>query len=173
MKSLTLFAILAVIVGSSVSFQLEENVDEARIIGGTTASPSQFPYQVSVRSRKGTKFVHRCGGSIISNRWIVSAAQCTQGWFSKPASLVITAGAHHIQNDGQTYRLQRIVNNPTFSRLTLRGDISLLQTTTAITFGPAVRAIPIRRQVVGAGASSTLTGWGRTSVCKIGPSFLS
>lgn len=46
-----------------------------RIAGGVDANES-YPYQVSL----STKLGHRCGGVIINNRWILTAAQCIYGY---------------------------------------------------------------------------------------------
>ena len=43
-----------------------------RIVGGFEAVPSSWPWQVSFRDYEE----HFCGGTLISNRWIISAAHC-------------------------------------------------------------------------------------------------
>lgn len=43
-----------------------------RVVGGNDAVRSQFPYQISLRRDHS----HVCGGSIISNRYILTAAHC-------------------------------------------------------------------------------------------------
>lgn len=43
-----------------------------RIVGGLEARGGQFPHQISLRF-KGS---HNCGGSIISSKYILTAAHC-------------------------------------------------------------------------------------------------
>lgn len=50
-----------------------------RIVGGTKADPGEFPYQVrlNIRSRRGSSL---CGGVIIDQRHILTAAHCMTTW---------------------------------------------------------------------------------------------
>lgn len=166
-------AILAVIIGSSTSFRLESveennNINNDRIVGGAHAKRGQFPYQISLRSvhrvSHVTFYVHRCGGSIISDRWILSATHCTQGDHSDPSKLVIFAGAHHVRSDGKLYHLDRVVNHRDYNRHNHTDDICALRTKKAIEFNDFVQSIALRRQVVGAGVAAVVSGWGSLQV---------
>lgn len=50
-----------------------------RIVGGNKADPGEFPFQVrlNIRSRRGTSL---CGGVIIDQRHILTAAHCMTTW---------------------------------------------------------------------------------------------
>ncbi|XP_076042642.1 chymotrypsin BI-like isoform X2 [Oratosquilla oratoria] len=61
---------------------------ETRIVGGTEATPHAFPWQVALFLDE-TSF---CGGSLISDEWILTAAHCTSG----RTMVQIILGAHDL-----------------------------------------------------------------------------
>lgn len=56
-----------------------ENPIPNRIVGGAKAEPGEFPFQVrlNIRSRRGSSL---CGGVIIDQRHILTAAHCMTTW---------------------------------------------------------------------------------------------
>jgi hypothetical protein len=47
----------------------------AKILGGSSAKLGEIPWQVSIQALDGS---HLCGGTIISEEWILTATQCSQ-----------------------------------------------------------------------------------------------
>ncbi|XP_066144717.1 transmembrane protease serine 9-like [Euwallacea fornicatus] len=132
-----------------------------KIVGGTVATRNQFPYQAAlVINNSGF-----CGGSIISNRWILTAAHCVDT--STTVSVIL--GAHNPMttiNEPTQVRLaadSRIIHQQ-WNRATLSNDIALLSVNN-IPNNTAISAITLASASSGTfvGSNAIVSGWGRTS----------
>ena len=98
-----------------------------RIIGGHDANPGQFPYHVSLQKYLYplVKDSHTCGGSIIDESWILTAAHCfiDIGVLvpSNKDTMKIKAGRHDISKDHevgeQVIEIDKIITHDSFSGL--------------------------------------------------------
>jgi secreted trypsin-like serine protease len=110
-----------------------------KIVGGQEARPYEFPWQVSVQSRGGS---HYCGGSVINERWIVTAAHCMVG--ESPSMVEVVVGEHDrsaFSTVRQTHGAVSIFIHESYSARTSENDISLIKTTDAITFSADIQPI--------------------------------
>ncbi|EDL81021.1 rCG31213, isoform CRA_c [Rattus norvegicus] len=53
--------------------------DVSRVVGGQEASPNSWPWQVSLQYLSSGKWHHTCGGSLVANNWVLTAAHCIRG----------------------------------------------------------------------------------------------
>lgn len=110
---------------------------DGRVHGGMTASKNQFPYFVTVRKQIGKCGAYRyytCGGSLISNTFVLSAAHCTTHYnVEKMVSNILKKVIIYL---GNTYYLQgkkfhvkpsNIINHPNYDPENLLNDISLIR----------------------------------------------
>lgn len=139
------------------------NINEL-IVGGATAIDGAYPWQVSLRrSANGNHF---CGGSIISNRWIVTAAHCVQ---EGQTYYVRTGLQLRSDQPDQNIRTRSVVRHESYdSPVNFNNDIALLELSETIQFSKSVQAICIHDEnlglpIPGQAEPPIVTGWGTTS----------
>lgn len=75
--ALQLLVATAVSCSSSPSFAQEcRDGIRARIVGGDQAQLNHWPGQAVIRIRNASSMYYTCGGSAISDRWVMTAAHC-------------------------------------------------------------------------------------------------
>jgi secreted trypsin-like serine protease len=143
--------------------------EEVKITGGTGTTISSFPWQVYYESGDYT-----CGGSIISENWIITAAHCTQnddGSAIAASDMSVTVGANNPRNtlEGTKYKISEVIVHKDYNNNTLENDIALLKLAEPLNFENAKPIKILLSEDVADGASdpgvmSWVTGWGLTGV---------
>lgn len=142
------------------------------IFGGRDALEGQFPYQVSLRERVSGQ--HFCGGSIISNRFILSAAHCLDGDNSQPKSVYAVVGALHLSQGGVRVDINKITQHEKWDRSKIISDIALLRTASEFAFSNIIRPIGLPTQNLPAEGKTPvlLSGWGKNSISVRSPRLI-
>jgi secreted trypsin-like serine protease len=113
----------------------------SRIVGGVAARPHEFPWQASMR-RLATNS-HFCGGFIINERWILTAAHCMEGEI--PAILSVVIGDHTRNDDSNTERrtlnVEQIIMHEDYDDWDYYNDIALVKVTQAIAFNENIQPV--------------------------------
>ena len=138
-----------------------------RIIGGSETEVNEYPWQVRLvypgypGSDGKTPL---CGGSIISAQHILTAAHCTQGNLTSYPQ--VSLGEHDTTDAAADIRtVCRITNHPQYNPDNGLNNIAILTLTSPLTFSRTMSPIclPADPSLSYAGATATVTGWGRTS----------
>uniref|UniRef100_A0A3B4YJC2 Transmembrane protease serine 3-like n=1 Tax=Seriola lalandi dorsalis TaxID=1841481 RepID=A0A3B4YJC2_SERLL len=128
-----------------------------RIVGGTDALIEDWPWQVSLQ--QGGQ--HTCGGTLVSPRWIVTAAHCFTGSKKELSRWRVVSGRTYMGTLGGSY-VDRIITNGDYNPSRNDYDIALMRLSSPITVGAYRRPVCLPPKAFGlaAGASMTVTGWG-------------
>uniref|UniRef100_A0A3Q2H2H2 trypsin n=1 Tax=Equus caballus TaxID=9796 RepID=A0A3Q2H2H2_HORSE len=147
MKLLIFLALLGAAVASSTD-------DDDKIVGGYTCQANSVPYQVSLNVG-----YHICGGSLISNQWVVSAAHCYQSRFQ------VRLGEHNIavtEGNEQFINSAKVIRHPSYNSRTYDNDILLIKLSSPASINSKVSAISLPASFPAAGTQCLISGWGNT-----------
>ncbi len=157
-SSRTLISFLLILSANACADWEEEEIgmQQGEIVGGGNTDISMVPYQVALENG-GFQF---CGGTIISDKWIVSAAHC-----GVPET--ITAGITNLseRGAGQTRNVIRTIIFPSFQSPSSGGDISLIELdqpldlngTTVVAIRPLAAS---EKDFAAPNIIGTVSGWG-------------
>ncbi|RWS26030.1 Clotting factor B-like protein [Leptotrombidium deliense] len=130
-----------------------------RIVGGTEAYPGEFPWSAALFSKSlDGRLVHECGGTIISDRHILTAAHCFTTF--NVNNYVIGVGSGLLWRTLK-YEIKSIITHPTYNPAYYYSDIALIETKTDIKFNIFVRPVCLPyKNLVNSGDEVSIAGWG-------------
>ncbi|XP_052401041.1 transmembrane protease serine 3 [Carassius gibelio] len=132
----------------------------SRIVGGNVSRSGLVPWQVSLHYQNQ----HLCGGSVISERWILTAAHCVYG-FAQPVLWAVYAGITD-QPLGGTGGLsvEKIIYHSNYRPGGLSYNIALIKLKLPLSFNDQVVPIclPSYGESFEDGQMCLISGWGAT-----------
>lgn len=129
----TFLKCLAVMLGSSaylVGSAVHANTGgdtriTPRIIGGTDADPEAYPWMTQVISVDANGFDDAfCGGILINNEWVLTAAHCVAG---ETSYVVIDRSDRSIENQGLQVAVSERIVHPDYDPFTSANDLALMR----------------------------------------------
>lgn len=160
------YAIFWCVTGFLASYAQEcgrPSIVENRIVGGKDASDGAWPWQVDVQTASAG---HICGGSIITQSWILSAAHC----FPNPSdvgSYIIYAGRYQLNGLNQhqsVHRVSRVVIPSGYTEPHNGKDLALVKLSSPVSWSDYIRPVclPASGALFPGGMLCYVTGWGNT-----------
>ncbi|KAF2365064.1 Serine proteases trypsin domain [Trinorchestia longiramus] len=147
-----------------------------RIVGGSIASPGQFPYQLSFQDTSFGINFHFCGASVYTSTVMICAAHCVYGEdYDNPANLRVVAGEYSLSGDDGTEQARvvtQIVINENYNSGTFENDISLLKVSIPLSFNSYVSGVTLPSPLQSFSGTGRVSGWGTLSSGGTSPDIL-
>lgn len=143
------------------------------IFGGKAAREADWPWHAAIFKRDhSTREEYICGGTVISENFILTAAHCTvmYGAIVSPEHFVVKLGLHNKSSpteNTKSYEIVEVIRNDEFSIKNLQNDIALLRTEEDITYTDYIQPICLWPQtrsdlnyVINIPTGGSVAGWG-------------
>uniref|UniRef100_A0A8D2ZTJ8 chymotrypsin n=1 Tax=Scophthalmus maximus TaxID=52904 RepID=A0A8D2ZTJ8_SCOMX len=131
----------------------------ARIVNGEEAVPHSWPWQVSLQDYTG---FHFCGGSLVNENWVVTAAHC-----NVRTSHRVILGEHDRSSnaeDIQVMKVAKVFKHPRYNGYTINNDILLIKLATPAQMNMRVSPVCVAEtgDNFAGGMKCVTSGWGLT-----------
>ncbi|XP_021099998.1 serine protease 27 isoform X3 [Heterocephalus glaber] len=141
-----------------------------RMVGGQDAMEGEWPWQVSIQ-RNGSHF---CGGSLITEQWVLTAAHCFSKPLFSPSSTSETSlyqvllGARQLLQPGPHAiytRVKRVESNPLYQGMASSADVALVELEAPVIFSNYILPVcmPDPSVTFETDMNCWVTGWGSPS----------
>ncbi|XP_077330123.1 acrosin-like, partial [Lithobates pipiens] len=139
----------------------------SRIVGGVTAREGSWPWLVSIQTPGFNGYRHFCGGTLIQDRWVLTAAHCFSD-LSFVAKWRIVIGGHQLSQLGKDVQIIHVESYILHKRYNGRlkiNDIALIQLNSHIVYNDFVQpaCLPSRTMDISNMTTCYITGWGLMS----------
>ncbi|XP_028277207.1 coagulation factor IXb [Parambassis ranga] len=154
------------------TIRAQDKLDQ-RIVGGDEATPGEIPWQVTLMSHSASLQTAQpfCGGSLLSEVWVITAAHCLMQANIERRDFFVRAGEHDVKVDEgperdhvvaeqhihPLYDFKKSQYNHDIALLKLASPVELSNKRRPICFGPKDFIQNLLRE----SSNSLVSGWGR------------
>ncbi|XP_013165837.1 PREDICTED: serine protease snake-like [Papilio xuthus] len=134
------------------------------VVGGVNAADKEFPHMALLGFGNVNSIQWQCGGSVISERFILTAGHCTSSREFGPVTYAlvgILSRTEHV-DASQRYKIKNIIKHPEYKAPKRYNDIALLETETEMTLSDKVVPACLHVDTTAQDEKALASGWGAT-----------
>ncbi|XP_030376378.1 chymotrypsin-2 [Scaptodrosophila lebanonensis] len=128
-----------------------------RVVNGFDTPLGQAPYQISLQSMYNE---HMCGGAIVGERHVVTAAHCVYGY--NPIYLRVATGTVRWQQPDAKYFVEEYWVHCNYNSPDYNNDIAVIRLNDSIVWNDYTKPIALPTEPLANNTKVLLTGWGST-----------
>lgn len=159
-----ILAVVLAVVAIGVLSPTQAQAASPRIIGGSPIDITAAPWQVLLRINGTTQ----CGGAVIADTWLLTAAHCVSGVGAGQIEAYIGATDQNRLSRDRLAPVSQVIVHPNWNSSTYSNDLALIGLAAPLAFSPSVQqvALPLVQDAnawPASGEQATISGWGSTT----------
>ncbi|KAM4807788.1 acrosin-like [Rhinophrynus dorsalis] len=137
-------------------------------VGSTEAVPGNWPWIVSIQEPLDDGFGHVCGGTVLNNHWVLTAAHCFHNRSDTFYSWRVMLGQNQLTDVSNTTQIRKIavkIQHEEYNPNIQKNDIALLRLDKPIEFSDHIQpaCLPGKNKIVRRMTECHIAGWGITT----------
>jgi len=138
----------------------------SRIVGGVETEVNEYPWQAGLVAREDTRTF--CGGTVINNRYVLTAAHCLVGWLNFDVQVLLREHKIGAADGEMRYDVSKLINHPKYTDAYKGYDFALLRLAQQLDFSAlnnkvAPACLPSSSSGAFANVDAIVSGWGTTA----------
>ena len=162
-KLIIVVVLTGLMTNGGVAESLQGVSKAPKILNGAETNISKWPWMVGLIRPGFSVFDGQfCGGTLISDRWVLTAAHCVIDETTATVKVLVGHTRLSDATESDLFSISQIVIHPVFNQFTLDSDIALLELSELTTSAP-IQTLGHYSLSDSPGIVATALGWGDTS----------